>query len=316
MTRATLYPPANRTAQWYADDYPGAIFESIEKLCLHTTEGSGWPGYSGGAVAPNLTALPDIANRRLIWRHHFPINMSSRALRNLAGGVQTNTDRVVQVEFVGTCEKGGPGFYWPGAPDWALADVAGLVEWLHAEWALALNAAPLWLPYPASYGKTKARMSGTTWDAFRGVLGHQHVPENDHGDPGALDAARIITLAKGNAVARTLTDEDIAALAASPVFRGAVTNAVWRAGWGGGRQDGTTEYADWRLWAASHPESAVPATVAAVADITEGPLVEAVAEAVVAKLGGGQLNVTLNLAPQAIKDAVREVLTEGTGGTP
>lgn len=316
MTRATLFPPANRTAQWYASKYPGATFDGIEKLVIHTTEGSGWPGYSGGKSAPNLTALPDTAARRLVWRHHFPINMSSRALVNKAGGVQTNTDRAVQVELIGTCERGGPGMFWPEAPDWALAEVAELVAWLHVEWGLALAVAPLWLPYPSSYGSTKARMSGAAWDAFRGVCGHQHVPENDHGDPGLLNAARIVQLARGSAVARTLTDEDIAALAASPVFRGAVTNAVWRAGWGGGRQDGTTEYADWRLWAASHPEAAAGANAAAVAAITEGPLLDALADKVIERLGGGSLNVTLTVAPEAIKDAVREVLVEGTGGTP
>jgi hypothetical protein len=316
MTRATLFPPANRTAQWFASKYPGTIFTSIEKLLLHTTEGSSWPVYSGGSIAPNLTALPDVANRRLIWRHHFPVNMSSRALKNAPGGVQTNADHVVQVELIGTCEKGGPGLYWPGAPDWALAGVAELARWLHIEWGLTLNAAPLWLPYPASYGNTKARMSGATWDAFRGILGHQHVPENDHGDPGALDVARIIALAKGNTVARTLTDDDIAALAASPVLRSAMTSAVWRAGWGGSRQDGKTEYADWRLYTASHPEYAAKAIAAEIAALAKGPLVDAVADAVIAKLGTSTTAVTVNLAADVIKDAVREVLVEGTGGTP
>jgi hypothetical protein len=308
MTRATLFPPANRTAQWYASKYPGATFDVIEKLLLHTTEGSGWPGYSGGAIAPNLTALPDVANRRLIWRHHFPINMSSRALAHTRTQ-PTNGDHVVQVELIGTCVPGGPGLYWPGAPDWALEGVAEFAGWLNVEWGWPLQSSVAWRAYNAS--GDGQRLNDSAYNSYRGILGHEHAPQNDHRDPGALNVARIIQLARGNAVARTLTDEDIAALAASPVFRGAVTNAVWRAGWGGGRQDGVTEYADWRLWAASHPEAAAEANAAAVAALTEGPLVEAVAEAVVAKLGGGQLNVTLSLAPQAIKDAVREVLLEG-----
>jgi hypothetical protein len=314
MTRATLYPPANRTAQWFASKYPGTTFSAIEKLLLHTTEGSGWPSYSSGAVAPNLTARPDTANRRLIWRHHFPINMSSRALRHTRTQ-PTNGDHVVQVELVGTCVPGGPGLYWPGAPDWALEGVAELAVWLADEWGShLLQSSVAWRAYNAS-GDSQ-RLSDSAYNAYRGILGHEHAPQNDHRDPGELNVARIITLAKGNTVTRTLTDEDIAALAASPVFRGAVTNAVWRAGWGGGRQDGTTEYADWRLWAASHPESAAAANAAEVAALTEGPLIEAVAEAVIAKFGDGQINVTLNLAPEAIKDAVREVLVEGTGGTP
>ncbi|MFD3560872.1 hypothetical protein ACFWVU_14500 [Streptomyces sp. NPDC058686] len=46
-------------------------------------------------------------------RQHFPANMSSRALVNRNGGVETNTLNVVQIELVGTCVKGGPGLYWP-----------------------------------------------------------------------------------------------------------------------------------------------------------------------------------------------------------
>jgi hypothetical protein len=314
MTRAVILPGCNRTAQWYADKYPGTVFSSIEKVLLHSTEGSGWPAYSGGAIAPNWTAYPDQAAKALIWRQHFPANMSSRALAHTRTQ-PTNGDHVAQVELVGTCVPGGPGLYWPGAPDWALAGLAWFIAWMAAEWGShLLTSSVTWRAYNAS--GDGQRLSDSAYDAYRGILGHEHTPQNDHRDPGALNVARIIELARGNAVARTLTDEDIAALAASPVFRGAVTNAVWRAGWGGGRQDGTTEYADWRLWAASHPELAAEAVAAAVGAITEGPLVEAVAEAVVAKLGGGQLNVTLTLAPEAIKDAVREVLVEGTGGTP
>lgn len=313
MTGATHFPAANHTAQWFAGKYPGTTFTSIEKLLLHTTEGSGWPAYSGGAIAPNLTAYPDQAAKALLWREHFPLNMSSRALAHTRTQ-PTNGDHVVQVELIGTCVPGGPGLYWPGAPDWALAGVAELVDFLVVEWGLQPVSTVSWRAYNAS--GDGQRLGDAAYDAYRGILGHEHAPQNDHRDPGALNVARILQIAKGSAVARTLTDEDIAALAASPVFRGAVTNAVWRAGWGGGRQDGTTEYADWRLWAASHPEAAAGANAEAVAGLTEGPLVDAIADKVVERLGGGSLNVTLTVAPEAIKDAVREVLVEGTGGTP
>jgi hypothetical protein len=38
-------------------------------------------------------------------------------------------------------------------------------------------------------------MSGAAWVAFRGHAGHQHVPENDHGDPGSLPMAAILAAA-------------------------------------------------------------------------------------------------------------------------
>ena len=192
MTKATLYPGANQTAQWFAGVYPGAVFTNLEKLLLHTTEGSSWPGYSGGAVAPNFTALPDTASRRLVWRQHWPINQSSRALLHTRTQ-PTNGDHVVQVELIGTCVPGGPGLYWPTAPDWALQGVANLLSWLHTEWDVPKASTVAWRAYNAP--GDRQRLSDTAFDAYRGVLGHQHAPQNDHRDPGSLNVARIIELA-------------------------------------------------------------------------------------------------------------------------
>jgi hypothetical protein len=83
---------------------------------------------------------------------------------------------------------------------------------------------PTWLSYgkdprrpgitPASYGASPARMSFAQWQNFTGWCGHQHVPENDHGDPGSMDFARVIALAKGGTTPTqedpvALTDDDI-----------------------------------------------------------------------------------------------------------
>jgi hypothetical protein len=43
-------------------------------------------------------------------------------------------------------------------------------------------------------------MSFAQWEAFKGVCGHMHVPENLHGDPGAIDFPKLIALAKGQTV--------------------------------------------------------------------------------------------------------------------
>jgi hypothetical protein len=195
VTGALYYPPASRTAQWFQGSHPGAKYGDVEKVVWHTTETSGWPGYDSGAKAPHLTALPDAAARRVRWRQHFPLNVNARALRNEPGGVQTNLDGAVQVELIGTSDRGGPGLYWPDAPEWALAELADFAAFMHTEHGVPLRAAPLWLPYPSSYGGSRVRMSGRTWDGFRGHCGHQHAPENTHGDPGDLDAQRIMFLA-------------------------------------------------------------------------------------------------------------------------
>ncbi|MGP3971520.1 hypothetical protein [Streptomyces sp. 6N223] len=60
-----------------------------------------------------------------------------------------------------------------------------------------------WKPYPASYGPNGVRLTGAQWLAYYGWLGHQHVPENDHGDPGDIDFARVLEHAKGTATQPT-----------------------------------------------------------------------------------------------------------------
>jgi hypothetical protein len=316
VTRATHFPPANRSAQWYADDYPGTVFDLIEKLCLHTTEGSGWPGYAGGSQAPNLTALPDFANRRLVWREHFPINMSSRALRHTRTQ-PTNGDHVVQVELIGTCVPGGPGLYWPDAPEWALAGVAELLGFLVAEWNFPASSTVTWRAYNAP-GDSQ-RLSDGAYNAYRGVLGHQHVPQNDHRDPGALDVARIIELT-GGTIDMPLTDADVAKLCSSPAFTKAVREAVWQAGWNStSRGTDGTERADIRLYYASHPEYAAAAAADAVLARESGALIESVAAAVVTRLAAASLpgevvtGEASALTRSDVEDAVRAVLREGVG---
>lgn len=193
-----FYPPANHTAQWYQDDYPGTDMGGVDKLLLHSTEGSGWPAYDGGAKAPTLTYHP----QSRAWRQHFYLTRSARALQDKTStAVRENRDRVVQVEIIGTCDpvthRAHPDWpYIPGLSDANLDDLAALFAFLNREFGTPLVAAPLWLPYPASYGATKARMSGPTYDAFRGLLGHQHASGNDHGDPGLIAAGTIVTKAR------------------------------------------------------------------------------------------------------------------------
>jgi len=179
---AEFFPPANRTAQWFEDDLGGARMD-VKVGCLHTTEGTSWPSYAGGAVAPNLTAKPVMSGRRLQWRQHFRLNTSSRALVNRAGGVETNTLNVVQVELVGTCDPahrehfgkqlaGVDYVFWPDAPDWALEGLADFMRWwspLARRGRLGLTVSFLWRPLwflghagPAYLAWRRARREATS----------------------------------------------------------------------------------------------------------------------------------------------------------
>lgn len=199
----TNYPPANRATAWYQDDYPGATMK-VTRVVIHTTEGRTLPGYQGGATAPTYTAVPDFANQRLKWYAHFPDEKSSRALKNLAGGVETNTHGALQVELVGTCDPAAhkawgkaPHIYWATPPAWAIRDLADFAAWVSKTHGVPLTSpGATWTAYPESYGAGGQRFSGTRWNTFSGFCGHQHVPENTHGDPGAFPWGLVQTRAK------------------------------------------------------------------------------------------------------------------------
>lgn len=206
------YPGAS-TAYWYQDTYGGSAMESNVGV-IHTTEGRTVPSYGGGGSAPNFTALPDFRNKKLRWYQHFDFDVSSRALVNRPGGVETNTANAVQVELVGTCDErhdttwdgkraGVDYLFWPDAPDWALAALGAFVKWAHDRHGVRPRSPLVWKPYKkgqvgGSYGANGVRLTGAQWNAYYGWLGHQHVPENDHGDPGNIDFAKVLAYATGS----------------------------------------------------------------------------------------------------------------------
>lgn len=223
MTKAgpQKYPGAILTS-WYQGDYPGDSMESNVGV-VHTTEGANLPDYRSGRDAPNFTLVPDFAKKRLKVYQHFDFDVSSRALVNLQGGVETNTLNAVQFELVGTCapethkswnDKKIQHIYWPEAPDWALIEFAKVVRWAYDNHKVPMSSTVTWKAYPGSYGTNNGvRLSGARWAEYYGWLGHQHVPENLHGDPGALPMAKVLSYAKAktweNPVPTTPKEPDV-----------------------------------------------------------------------------------------------------------
>ncbi len=215
------YPGAS-LAYFYQDRY-GGLQQEANVVVWHTTEGMTLPDYGGGASAPNLTAKPDFTNKRLNWHQHFDIDRSARALVDSAGGAATNRGNAVQVELIGTCDpatmkrwvsqgrkQNSDFIFWPEAPDWALAEVAKFVTWLHENHDVKIRSTVTWKAYPGSYGVSNPnRLTASEWGAYYGHLGHQHVPENSHGDPGNINFARIIEHALGAGAAVALSVDDV-----------------------------------------------------------------------------------------------------------
>jgi hypothetical protein len=221
----TLYPGASR-AQWFGDEYPGVDMGGVDKVLLHTTETGSWPGYGGGASAPNLTYNPTTHE----WRQHFHLERSARALRDPSGtAVRENRDRVCQVEIICSCDRSFADRY--GYPhvteldDQALRDLGAFVRFMHDTFGVPLRAADRWLPYPQSYGDSAVRMSGAEYDAFRGVLGHQHASGNSHGDPGSLNVTQIMAYAT-NGMEDDVSAQDVLDALASSAGQKAIREAV------------------------------------------------------------------------------------------
>ena len=170
----------------------GSFTTSPDKILLHSTETGSFPGYGGGASAPHFTI--DLENGEV--RQHSPMNRAARALRNASGGVQTNRDGVIQIEIIGTCDASFSRKYgYPYIPDMSDA-MASRLKWLlekiHDATGIPLKTSVTWKAYPSSYGNSSVRMSNSEWTRYKGILGHQHAPENTHGDPGDLPMKRIL----------------------------------------------------------------------------------------------------------------------------
>jgi hypothetical protein len=326
-------PGASQTYFYGTGRYSGSDME-VNCGVVHTTEGRSLPSYNGGAMAPTVTGVPDIAAKRIRWYQHYDVDESARALANKLGGVDTNTANAFQVELVGTCDAkhstvwdgkraGVDYIYWPGAPDWALAEVAWLVRWLHDYHRVPLTCVRDWLAYgkdprrpgvtPASYGASPARMTHTQWRAFTGWCGHQHVPENDHGDPGSMNFARVIQLAKGD----TTTEEDDVALSdadktwLTKTIKEQTFNGVWKTD----ALAAPTDAADAKTNTTWEAQSILRDVQARVRALTVAEAGQSAALAKLAQLIGSDVDTEQVVAAiqQAIKDAVIKVTVDVTG---
>ncbi len=150
---------------------------------LHTTESD--PG-SGPAVdayfrngrlgsAPHI--MLDPASRQT-FGPYYDHRVSSKALANKAGGVETNNrpGGVFQVEIVGrAADIGGYDNEW----------YAWLKDQL-AQWSTIAGVDYVFHEDPA-------RFTFDEWmrDTLKGWFRHSNVPENDHWDPGTLDYNRL-----------------------------------------------------------------------------------------------------------------------------
>lgn len=178
-------------AQWLGNGKSGGTYIGVPwKVVLHTTETKTIPGYRLGFTAPHLTYYP-LARQ---WVQHTSLYTAARALKRVS--TQTNRANALQVEIV--CYSSLPiaqsvnGLWVAELSMEHTTDLANFVDWCGAEFGVEQK----WpLRQAFSYAQANVpgfRLSSSQWLAYNGVLGHQHVPTNEHWDPGALAWNRVI----------------------------------------------------------------------------------------------------------------------------
>lgn len=178
------YPAAKRSLTFPG---VGAFLNVPKRGVLHTTEGSTLAGalaaYKSTGSYSHFTLDENTVEQ------HAPINVAVTTLKNAAGGVETNRHGAIQIEVVGMATN-------PAWSDKLFANLTALMTWIEQQTGIQPHA-PVFKAYPSSYGLNNGiRFSADGWRNFNGWCGHQHVPENDHGDPGAIDIARLLN--RGN----------------------------------------------------------------------------------------------------------------------
>lgn len=150
------------------------------KITLHSVEGKSQG--SGIAVYNKQNAFlahftVDMKNKKVY--QHLPITKPSNAL------VQYDTSGGVQIEIMGYSSSGSVGY----TEEWNLEndDSFGDAEWSYLAKLLVAISAETNIPLSSDLDWSKVnRMDANAFIDYEGVLGHRHVPANDHSDPGNI----------------------------------------------------------------------------------------------------------------------------------
>lgn len=165
----------------------------------HTTETPQDRVYSKDYYHLNLS----LKNGVPYWVQLIDLGRASRGLRR-PGSLQTNRqgDYCINVAISG---------YARDANDWPVAiydEMAEVMLWCEAE--LGIPAV-----FPVNFGGSNCygtgspcRLSASGWQNVTGWVGHQHVPDNTHWDPGAIPVAELEAKIEVARMALTPEQED------------------------------------------------------------------------------------------------------------
>lgn len=165
-----------------ADD-GGEFVGGPPRAVLHTTEGSTWGGARSAYVKSNSWPHFTVTFEHGMFEafQHLPIDVAARSLKHPPGTVQTNRQHAIQIEIVGRAANS------TRFPREYLDGVARLMRWIEANAGVRRSANVTFRPIGE-----QVRMGDDEWLGYGGWCGHQHVPHNDHEDPGAIDIQYLL----------------------------------------------------------------------------------------------------------------------------
>lgn len=163
----------------------GSMVGGPARAVWHTTE--------GGSIAGAVSAMDSARSwSHVVWdpRSGEIVQMigadrAARALEHPAGTPQTNRMGAVcvQIEVVGRAADP-----FTSGPLVGLERILGWLDGLGVPrvWPAGAPAA-----YPGCYGLNNGQRHPAVWLAKAGHYGHSQVPNNRHGDPGAVDVSKL-----------------------------------------------------------------------------------------------------------------------------
>ena len=150
---------------------------------LHTTEGSSFAGARSAFVEHNSWPHFTITNEdgEVVVHQHLPISVAARSLQHINGTVETNRQSAIQIEIVGIAARSH------AFPHAYLAGIARLMRWIETNAGVARSSSVDFVAPGHQH-----RLSDGAWLNYAGWCGHQHVPHNEHEDPGAIAIAALL----------------------------------------------------------------------------------------------------------------------------
>lgn len=167
--------------------YGGSMRGGPARGVIHTTETTDFGGKTHYHVA-----VKEEADGTIKWEQYIPFDGNAGGLLHNAGTVDTNKmgDYCIQVAIIGYA-KDAPTYSWN-----LLNALGDFMVWCNQEFGIKIDA-PLFYGSSA-YGHDKPqRFTDQQWKDWDGWCGHQHVPNNEHWDPGKIDIYFLIARMRG-----------------------------------------------------------------------------------------------------------------------